>query len=112
MESLFLSFSLGDITDLLPTSNPNNLEAHALQEAILSRPLDLTDADVSSLVASLGNPDPRSAIEVISAQISDFAEEWVAKQATTGVTIEPSIFIHWWCGIHERYAWAATTTRA
>ena len=99
MASLFLLFSLGDITtNPLPTSTPNDLEAPALQEAFSRRPFALTGADVSSLVPSLGNPDPRSAIEVISAQISDFAKEWVAKQAAIEVATETSILTRLWCG--------------
>ena len=99
MASLFLSLSSGDIaTNPLPASNSNNLEAPALREAFLRRPFALTGADVSSLVGFLGNPDPNSAIGVISAQISDFAKEWVAKQAATGVVIEPLILTHLWCG--------------
>ena len=73
-----------------------------MQEAFIRRAFALTGVDVSSLVASLSNPDPNSAIEVISAQISDLAKEWVAKQAATGVTIEPSILTHMWCG----HAWS------
>ena len=97
--SLFRSFSLEDITTSpLAVSNSNNLEAPALQEAFLRRPFALTGADVSSLVASLGNPDPKSAIEAISTQINDFAKEWAAKQGVAGPAIDPSVLIHLWCG--------------
>jgi len=96
MVPLFLSFSLGDTTTNPPETN--NMEAPALQEAFSRRPFALTGADVSSLVPSLGNPDPKSAIEVISAQVNDFAKEWAAKQAAIGVGIEPSAHVHLWCG--------------
>jgi hypothetical protein len=99
MAPLFLSWSLGDTTTTpLPIDKSNDLETPALREAFLRRPFALTSADVSSLVSSLGNPDPKSAIEVISAQISDLAKEWIAKQAATEVAIETSMFIHLWCG--------------
>jgi len=96
MASLFLSFSLGVTTTSPPETN--KMEAPALQEAFLRRPFALTGADVSSLVPSLGNPDPKSAIEVISAQVNDFAKEWAAKQAATGVGIQPAALVHLWCG--------------
>ena len=73
-----ISFVLaGDITtNPLPTSSSNNLKATLLHETFPCRPFALTTADASSLVASLGNPDPKSAIEVIPAQVNAFAKEW------------------------------------
>ena len=94
--SLFLSFSPRDIkTDPLPTSESNS---SALQEAFSHRPFALTGADISSLVPSLGNPDPKTAMEVISAQVNNCAKEWATKQAATGLAIEPLVFAHSWYG--------------
>ena len=81
MALLFLSFSPQDIRTVpLPTSDFNSL---ALQEAFSRRPFAPTGADVSSLVLSLGNANPKSAMEVISAHVNDFVKEWAAKQVTT-----------------------------
>jgi len=97
--SLFLSFPLGNIaTETFLSSNSNNLQAPALQEAFSRRPFALTGADVAALVPSLGNPDPKTAVEAISTQINDIAKDWAAKQAATGVEILPSVLTHLWCG--------------
>ena len=81
MALLFLLFSPQDIrTDPLPTRESNNL---ALQEAFLHWPFAPMGTDVSLLVLSWGNANPKSAMEVISAQVNDFIREWAAKQVTT-----------------------------
>ena len=99
MASLFLSFSPGDSTSIpRPSSDSNSEGTLALEDAFLRRPFALTSADVSSLVASLGSPDPKSAIEAISAQVNDLAKTWAAGQAAVGVAIEPSALINLWCG--------------
>lgn len=99
MASLFLSFSPGDSTpNPLPSSDSNSQGALALEEAFLRRPFALTSADVSSLVPSLGSPDPKSATEAISAQVNGLAKTWAAKQAAAGVAIEQSVLINLWCG--------------
>jgi len=99
MAPLFLSFSLRDSTTTsLPTSNSNNPSTPTLQEAFSRRPFALTAADISPLIPSLDSTELKSTMEAVYAQVNDVAKEWVAKQAATGIAIELSVLIQWWCG--------------
>jgi len=100
--SLFLSFPLENIAGerFLPGIS-NNLKALELREAFSRRPFALTGADVSALVPSLGDPDPKSAIEAISTKMGVIAKDWAATQAATGVEIQPSVLTHSWSLLND-----------